>query len=302
MSVEAAACFPWFGLVSGCTPETLPVLIIFPIFFVIWNYSCSELLLVPLLRLWWFGFHDAHAKRALKGLICPHWLVGIVMPILMAGVIGFTVGFLLPYSYCIYKVNAMCKAEAEHGLIINVRNEVDIFIDGKKKLRVDGNTVRRSKNGLEYCIQGKNYGTIVVADSRSYKKIKLKLQTDDLLVATSIFNFFTTKPRALQGDDYEKSYEFVNRHGGRNQDVKLMYTAFVGNENIAVAEATILQESELHQQSSWGDSVVRAITGGAGTSTNQHFVATALYFQPVEAANATVAPSVDHRNRNDYRV
>eukprot|EP00943_MAST-04B_sp_MAST-4B-sp1_P006894 g6894.t1 len=192
----------------------------------------------------------------------------------------------------------MCKAEAECGLIMKIRNEVDIFVDGKKTLRVDGNTVRRSKDGLTFFVEGKNYKTIKI-DRRS---AKLTLQTDSLLIATAIFNFFTTKPTALQGSNYEKSYEFVNRHADGDQNIKLMYTAFVGNENIAVAEATLLQESNLQQQRSWGDNVVRAITGG--TNTNQHFVATALYFQPPVGAgvNATIAPSINHSNRNDYQV
>jgi len=299
MSEVAAACFPWFGIINGCTINSWPFLVFFPLFFVIWNFGCSQLILVPLLRWSWFGSHDAHARRAVKGLICPHWLIGIVMPVVMSGVVGLTIGVLLPYSYCTYKLNALCKAEAEHGLIMNIRNEVDIFVDGKKTLRVDSNTVRRSKNGLEFFVEGKNYNTIKVAS----RKANLTLQTDNLLIATAIFTFFTTKPTALQGRDYEKSYEFVNRHADGNQNIKLMYTAFVGNENIAVAEATILQESNLEQQSSWGDNIIRAMTGGAGTNTNQHFVATALYFQPVETGvNATIAPSINHNNRNDYQV
>jgi len=298
MSDEAAACFQWFGVLGGCTMENWVVLILLPIFFTFWNSGCSQLLLVPLLRWWWFGFHDAHAKRAMKGLICPHWLVGIVGPIMMAGVFGFAIGFLLPYTYCIYKLNALCKAEAEHGLIMNVRNEVDVFVNGKKKLRIDSNTVRRSKNGLQYFFVGKNYGTISVA-----KKVELTLEAGNLLIATAIFNFFTTKPTVSQGSNNEKSYEFVNRYADGNQNVKLVYTAFVGNEDIAVAEATILQESNLQQQSSWGDRVVHAITGGSGGNANEHFVATALYFQPVGAGvNAAVAPSINPSNRNDYRV
>jgi len=300
MSEVAADCFPLFGILAGCTlNDAWPVVVFIPLFFVVWNSGCSQLVLVPLLRWLWFGSHDAHARRAVKGLICPHWLVGIVMPIVMSGVVGLTVGVLLPYSYCIYKLNALCKAEAEHGLMMNIRNEVDIFVDGKKTLRVDGNTVRRSKNGLEFFVEGKNYETIKVAS----RKANLILQTDNLLIATAIFNFFTTKPTALQGRDYEKSYEFVNRYADDNQNIKLMYTAFVGNENIAVAEATILQESNLQQQHSWGDNVIRAITGGAGNNTNQHFAATALYFQPVETGvNATVAPSINPNNRNADRV
>lgn len=298
MSDGSAACFPWFGI-NGCTiNDSWPMVVFIPLFFVVWNLGCSQLILIPLLRFSWFGFHDAHAKRAMKGLICPHWLVGIVVPVLITGVVGLNVGVLLPYGYCIYKLNAMCKAEAECGLIMKIRNEVDIFVDGKKTLRVDGNTVRRSKDGLTFFVEGKNYKTIKI-DRRS---AKLTLQTDSLLIATAIFNFFTTKPTALQGSNYEKSYEFVNRHADGDQNIKLMYTAFVGNENIAVAEATLLQESNLQQQRSWGDNVVRAITGG--TNTNQHFVATALYFQPPVGAgvNATIAPSINHSNRNDYQV
>ena len=63
----------------------------------------------------------------------------------------------------------------------------------------------------------------------------------------------------------------------------LKFTSFVGNDSIAVAEAFLPSSSanELQPQTSLGNSLVRAITGGVSDS-NEHFVVTPLYFEPVD--------------------
>jgi len=292
-------CIAWLGSLQGCKYDDgilWVVLIIFPIFFAFWNTGCSQLIIVPMLRWYWFGFHDQMANNAIKGAICPHWIIGIIVPTIMAGLPGFIFAVVIPYSYCIYKFNKYCKAEAQNGLLIKVRNEVDVFVNGKKTLRISDNTVRRDKNGLYFEFEGKSYGSITVKKHSKTKKYKVK--TEDIIVATGIGNFFTAKPEALQGANYAKSYEFANHNGDK---VALKYTSFVGNESIAMAEASLLAESTLlERQNSFSDNIVRAFTG-TNNAPDQHFVATALYFEPVNNSRRSVAPNIlndGNNNRN----
>ena len=178
--------------------------------------------------------------------------------------------------------------------MIKVRNEVDVFVNGKKTLRISDNTVRRDKNGLYFEFEGKSYGSITVKKHSKTKKYKVK--TEDIIVATGIGNFFTAKPEALQGANYAKSYEFANHNGDK---VALKYTSFVGNERIALAEASLLAESTLlERQNSFSDNIVRAFTG-TNNAPDQHFVATALYFEPVNNSRRSVAPNILNNGNNN---
>merc|ERR1712147_604010 len=125
------------------------------------------------------------------------------------------------------------------------------------------NTVRRDKNGLYFEFEGKSYGSITVKKHSKTKKYKVK--TEDIIVATGIGNFFTAKPEALQGANYAKSYEFANHNGDK---VALKYTSFVGNERIALAEASLLAEST-------------------------------LYFEPVNNSRRSVAPNILNNGNNN---
>merc|ERR1712167_299573 len=70
---------------------------------------------------------------------------------------------------------------------------------------------------------------------------------------------------------------------------------------IAMAEASLLAESTLlERQNSFSDNIVRAFTG-TNNAPDQHFVATALYFEPVNNSRRSVAPNIlndGNNNRN----
>ena len=117
-------CIAWLGTLQGCEYDDgilWVVLIIFPIFFAFWNTGCSQLIIVPMLRWYWFGFHDQMANNAIKGAICPHWIIGIVVPTIMAGLPGFIFAVVIPYSYCIYKFNKCWPTTNLWGIFIRTK-------------------------------------------------------------------------------------------------------------------------------------------------------------------------------------
>jgi len=242
---------------------------------------------VPAFRYYFFGRHDKHANNAIKAAICPHWWIGIVVPSLIVGAVGFLIGVLIPYLKVGSSIYKQCTEEAKNGLLIRVINEVDVFVDDKKMLRAT--EVRRSKEGTEFTFYGKDYKAITVKDTT-----KIQVHVNDILAATTIYNFFTTKPQTINGANFEKEYRFVSeRPNHRPKQIMLKFTSFVGNESIAVAEAFLPSSSanELQPQTSLGNSLVRAITGGVSDS-NEHFVATPLCF---EAVDSRVAPTIATR-------
>ncbi len=276
-----------FGTQSTCTTVNWAILIIMPLFFLLWNSGCSRIILVPAFRWYFFGRHDKLANNAIKAAICPHWWIGIFIPSFFVGAVGFLIGVLIPYLTVGSSIYKQCKEEANNGLLINVINEVDVFVDDKKTLRAS--MVRRSKEGTEFTFYGKDYKTITSKDTT-----KIQVHANDILTATTIYNFFTTKPQTIHGSNFEKEYRFVSeRPNHRPKQIVLKFTSFVGNDAIAVAEAFLPSSSanELQQQTSLGNSLVRAITGGISNS-NEHFVATPLYFEPVDGR---VAPTIATR-------
>jgi len=272
---------------STCTSIAWPLLVFLPLFFLLWNSGCSRIILVPALRWYFFGRHDKLANNAAKAMICPHWLIGIIMPSAMAGVVGFFIAVLIPYLKVGLDIYKLCREEANHGLLIHVINEVDVFVDNKKVLRAID--VRRSKEGMDFIVSGKDYKSITLKG-----KTKIHLHVNDILTATTIYNFFTTKPQMISGSGFEKEYRFASQKPNHPpKQIMLKFTSYVGNESIAVAEAFLPTTStnEMQPQTSLGNTLVRAMTGGI-TNSNEHFVATPLYFEPVDSR---VAPTIATR-------
>ena len=103
-------------------------------------------------------------------------------------------------------------------MLIRVINEVDVFVDDKKTLRAT--EVRRSKKGAEFTFYGKDYKAITVKDTT-----KIQVHVNDILAATTIYNFFTTKPQTIHGSNFEKEYRFVDeRPNHRPKQIVLKFT------------------------------------------------------------------------------
>ena len=168
-------------------------------------------------------------------------------------------------------------------MLIRVINEVDVFVDDKKRfIKLEKKQKAQNLLFMER-VQGHN-----LKDTT-----KIQVHVNDILAATTIYNFFTTKPQTINGANFEKEYRFVSeRPNHRPKQIMLKFTSFVGNESIAVAEAFLPSSSanELQPQTSLGNSLVRAITGGVSDS-NEHFVATIV----LEAVDSRVAPTIATR-------
>ena len=90
--------------------------------------------------------------------------------------------------------------------------------------------VRRSKEGTEFTFYGKDYKTITSKDTT-----KIQVHANDILTATTIYNFFTTKPQTIHGSNFEKDMFVSERPNHRPKQIVLKFTSFVGNDSIAVA-------------------------------------------------------------------
>jgi len=228
-------------------------------FFGLWNFGCSPLILVPLLRICHFGIRDADAKRAMMTLICPHWLVGIVMPFLIGGLFSSSVGTILPYLFNGYRINKFCREERRNGRIIEVKEEVDIFIDGKKTMRIS--KIRMSDDRLMFACYGKRYGT------RIKKSVEFMLSPTQLYISNELMGLFSGR--------ITRAVSFVDM---REQNIKLLLTELTGMEGGDVMKAPQLPKRQ--------DSIGRTLIKMA--SADYHFTSVA---RPVPSTPTVTAYS-----------
>jgi len=249
-------------------------------FFGFWNFGCSPLILVPLFRIYHFGIRDAYAKRALLALICPHWLVGIVIPFLYGGLFSSSVGTILPYLANGYRINKLCREESRKGKIIEVKEEVDIFIDGKKTMRIY--KIRMSDDRLMFVCYGKRYGT------------KIKKSVDFLLSPTQLY--ISNELMCLFSGRTTRAVSFVDM---REQNIKLLLTELTGMEGGDAMEAPQLPK----RQDSIGrtlikmasadyhfTSVARPVPSTPTVPAYSGFLPAIIPSQPIIAVAATIPP------------
>merc|ERR1719189_1849830 len=70
------------------------------VFFSIWNFVCSNMLASPLVYVYREGCSSASFGRFIP-LICPHWLVGIAVPVVLFGVFGIVTMVVPMYALAI---------------------------------------------------------------------------------------------------------------------------------------------------------------------------------------------------------
>ena len=80
----------------------------------------------------------------------PHWWIGIFIPSLL-GPLDF-MGVLIPYL-TVGRLYTSSVEEANNGLLINVINEADVFVDDKKILRAS----MVKEKSTEFTFYGKDY-------------------------------------------------------------------------------------------------------------------------------------------------
>jgi len=250
------------------------------LFFGFWNFGCSPLILVPLFRICHFGIRDRYAKRALLTLVCPHWIVGIVMPFLVGGLFSSSVGTVLPYLANGYRINKLCREERRNGKIIEVKEEVDIFIDGKKIMRIS--KIRMSDDRLMFTCYGKRYGT------RIKKSVEFMLSPTQLYISNELMGLFSGRITA--------AVSFVDM---REQNIKLLLTELTGMEVGDAMEAPRLPK----RQDSIGrtlikmasadyhfTSVARPVPSTPTVTAYSGFVPAIIPSQPTIAVAATIPP------------
>lgn len=192
-------------------PTFLNFFLIF--FFLIWNSACSQIILVPAIRFWFFGCGDHQGRRNLVAIICPHWLLGVIMPFIVGGLFTATFAVGLPYSFVSYKIYKLCKAERSKGKMIKCKEEVDAFLEGEKFMRID--SVRLSNDRLMFSATGKIYDT-----SKGKTSLNFLLDPTELHVSNDIM--------ALFGGTRSRSVSFTDKGA---QNIKLVLTRLVGLEN-----------------------------------------------------------------------
>lgn len=234
-------------------------------FFGLWNMICSNMVLVPLFRFFYFGIKDVHGRKAFVGLICPHWAVGLVVPLVVGGLFSWSIGTVLPYLVCGYRVNKLCRAERSKGKMIEVKEEVDIFIDGKKTMRIS--KIRMTDDRLMFECYGKRYGTKV------RKPLEFMLSPTQLYISNELMALFT--------GNLTRPVSFVDMRG---HNAKLILTELTGVQNSDSMGAPQLPT----RQDSMGRRLFKM------TSTDYHFtsVARPVPSTPTVSAYSGIVPAL----------
>lgn len=188
-------------------------------FFLFWNGICSQLILIPLMRFYYFGCGDKQARISLITLICPHWVIGLVMPYLLGGLLSALIAIGIPYTFCGYRIHKLCKAEMEKGQMISIKEEVDAFLNEQKIMRIC--SVRLSNDRLMFTATGKNYG-----HATKDRTLEFLLDPGQQNVSNDIVAMLAgTRTRAVL---------FTDKSG---QNIKLVLTRLVGLVNQDSLEA-----------------------------------------------------------------
>ena len=78
-----------------------------------WNTAVSQMLVVPIVRFWYFGCGDRTARKMCYALVCPHWALGLAMPVILGGVVAWALAVIIPYCRMIRVSAQLCKMEAD---------------------------------------------------------------------------------------------------------------------------------------------------------------------------------------------
>jgi hypothetical protein len=73
----------------------------------------SQMLVVPIVRFCYFGCGDRTARKMCYALVCPHWALGLAMPVLLGGVVAWALAVIIPYCRMIRVSAQLCKMERD---------------------------------------------------------------------------------------------------------------------------------------------------------------------------------------------
>lgn len=239
----------------------------------------SNMVVIPVVRFCFFGIGDAQARRSMLVLICPHWVVGLVLPISLGGIFTASVGVLLPYSFTIYRVYRLCKEEKRKGTMISIKEEVDAFLEGRKFMRIT--SMRLSEDRLMFSATGKVYD-----NSKGRTSLDFLLDPTQFKLSNDIV--------ALLSGHRTRAVSFTDKGA---QNIKLVLTRLVGLPNQDSIEAQPLPA----RQDSLSQRILNvanptyhftAVASPYPTAVPTNFYSTIVPSQPVIAV-ATVAQPLD---------
>jgi len=260
-------------------------------FFMLWNFMCSQLLLVPIFRFAYFGCNDVQGRRSLITLICPHWIVGIAIPFWQGGVFLLLIVVLIPYGVCGYKINKLCIAERIKGKMIKVREEMDLFVDGKKYLRIS--SVRVTDDRLMFTASGKSYHASGLPSSFDFLLDPSQLKLSNKLIS-------------LFGRGNANSIMFTDKRG---KNIKMMLTRLVGVDNVETehvepAEIPVSFAQNIVRMASTDYQFTAVASALPPNNRNQRTIAWVnglIPTQPIIPVVSVVAPDIENGNAIDSR-
>ena len=170
-------------------------------FFMLWNFMISQVLLIPLIRIPYFGCGDKQARRMLPMLICPHWAAGLVIPVWQGGWFTTIVAVLFPYTFVSYRIIKLCKAENYHGQLLQIHEDVDLSQNDVLTLRIT--SVYISDDRLQFTIKGKQ---LVGGKLKQNGVHPIHLNPDQIAVSNDIVALLSgISTRAVVFPDQEKN-------------------------------------------------------------------------------------------------